>query len=292
MLHKSIKEEAEKILSKYYNEPITINKTTSISGGSINDACRLETSDEPFFIKYNKSYLYPAMFEKEAKGLQILRDTRTVYVPEIIGTGQAENFSFIVMEYIEPGSRRNDFWSDFASKLAQMHQNTNSQFGLDHDNYMGSLQQYNKFHENFYDFFILERLEPQLRLARDKGKLNEGHVEKFEQLYKELKNIIPEEKPALVHGDLYSGNYVVSDNGTATILDPAIAYSHREVDIAMSNLFGVFDQEFYDTYNNHFPMEKGWEERIEIFNLYPLLIHVNLFGIAYLSSVERIIKDF
>ncbi|MFW6019026.1 MAG: fructosamine kinase family protein [Bacteroidales bacterium] len=292
MLHKSIRKEAENILKTYFNEPITINKATSVSGGSINDSWRLETNDETFFLKSNKSDRYPGMFEKEAKGLQILRDTRTVYIPEIIGTGKAEHYSFIVMEYIHPGSRRNDFWSDFAYKLAQMHQNTNDQFGLDHDNYMGSLPQYNKYHENFYDFFILERLEPQLRLAHDNEKMNQGHVQKFEQLYKELKNIIPEEKPALVHGDFYNGNLIISENGTATIVDPAIAYSHREVDIAMSTLFGDFDQEFYNSYNAHLPLENGWEERIPIFNLYLLLIHVNLFGIAYLSSVERIIKDF
>ena len=292
MLYNPIKEEAEKILEHYYNEPVTIEKTVSVSGGSINDGWRLETNKETLFLKYNRSDRFPGMFEKEAKGLQLLRDTRTVYVPEVIGTGKAENFCFILMEFIHPGSRRNDFWSDFAGKLARMHQQTHEQFGLDHDNYMGSLQQYNKFHENFYDFFILERLEPQLRLAYDNEKLNKGHVEKFEQLYKELKNLIPEEKPALVHGDLYSGNYIVSDNGTASIVDPAAAYNHREVDIAMSTLFGAFDQEFYDTYNYEFPMEKGWEDRIKFFNLYPLLIHVNLFGISYLSSIERIIKDF
>lgn len=292
MLPKSIKSEAENLLDKYYNEPVTIEKTVSVGGGSINDAWRLETNVDSVFLKYNSDDSFPGMFEKEAKGLQLMRNTKTVYVPEVIGTGKTDNYAFIMMEFIHPGSKRTDFWSDFAAKLAHMHQNSNDKFGLDHDNYMGSLQQYNRFHENWYDFFILERLEPQLKLARNKGKMNKGHVENFEQLYKELINIVPEEKPALVHGDLYSGNYVITDNGTASILDPAVAYNHREVDIAMSTLFGMFDDEFYNTYNQHFPMEKGWQQRLDIYNLYPLLIHVNLFGMGYLSSVERIIKDF
>lgn len=292
MLPKSIKDEAENLLKKHYNEPVKIEKNISVGGGSINDAWRLETNVDSIFLKYNSDASYPGMFEKEAQGLQLMRNTKSVYVPEIIGTGNANGYAFILMEFIHPGSKRTDFWSDFAVKLAKMHQNTNEQFGLDHDNYMGSLQQFNRFHENWYDFFILERLEPQLKLARNDGIMNKGHVEQFKQLYKELINIVPEEKPALVHGDLYSGNYVITDNGTASILDPAVAYNHREVDIAMSTLFGMFDDEFYNTYNQHFPMEKGWQQRLDIYNLYPLLIHVNLFGMGYLSSVERIIKDF
>ncbi len=292
MLPVNIKNEAEKILASHFNTNVKIEKSISVGGGSINNALRLETNIESVFLKYNSAGRYPGMFEKEAKGLKLMRETRSVYVPEVIGTGSAGDHAFIIMEFIHPGSKRHEFWQDFARKLAMMHKNSNKQFGLDHDNYMGSLQQYNRYHESWYDFFILERLEPQLRLARNDGYMNKTHVEKFEQLYKELKNLIPGEKPALVHGDLYSGNFVVTDNGTACILDPAVAYNHREVDIAMSTLFGVFGQEFYDAYDQEFPMEKGWEQRLDIYNLYPLLIHVNLFGMGYLSSVERIIRNF
>ncbi|MFO8055519.1 MAG: fructosamine kinase family protein [Bacteroidales bacterium] len=292
MLPKTIRQEAEKILERHYNEPVTIEKAIPVGGGSINSAYRIETPLDSHFLKYNSAERFPGMFEKEAKGLQLMRATRTVYVPELIATGKAGSYAFILMEFLHPGSRRPDFWADFGKKLAGMHQTTNTQFGLDHDNYMGSLQQYNNYHKTWYDFFILERLQPQLHLACEKGYMNKGHVEKFQQLYKELINIIPEEQPALVHGDLYSGNYVVTENGTASIVDPAVAFNHREVDIAMSTMFGVFDNDFYDSYNQHFPMEKGWEERLNIYNLYPLLIHVNLFGMGYLASVERIIRMF
>lgn len=292
MLPRGIKQEAEKVLNDYYGTPTAIDSCSSMGGGSINAAYRLKTTEEDVFLKYNDVHRYPDMFEKEAAGLSIMRKTRTVYVPEVIGTGKTRNHAFIIMEFIHCGTRREGFWDDFGTKLAAMHRHKNKTFGLDHDNYMGSLVQSNKLHSNWYDFFILERLEPQLRLARNNGYMNKGHTEQFQKLYKELINIIPEEKPALVHGDLYSGNYLITDSGTPCIMDPAIAYNHREVDIAMSTLFGLFNDRFYSSYNQAFPMEPEWERRLDIYNLYPLMVHVNLFGMAYLSSVERITRKF
>lgn len=292
MLSEHIRQEAKQLLDNHYKQAVNIENSQPVGGGSINEAWKLKTSQGDIFLKHNSAGKYPGMFEREANGLQLMRDSKSIPVPEVIGTGQAQDDAFIVMEFLNPAKRKNGFWKEFAENLAGMHKTTNDEFGLDHDNYMGSLQQYNKFHELWYDFFILERLEPQLRLARNEGKMNKNHVIKFEQLYKELQSIVPEEKPALVHGDLYSGNFVVNKAGQAAILDPAVAFNHREVDIAMSTLFGVFDQQFYEAYHQHFPMEKGWQDRLDIYNLYPLLIHVNLFGMGYLSSVERIIRSF
>ncbi|MGM0582844.1 MAG: fructosamine kinase family protein [Bacteroidota bacterium] len=293
MLKQEIKNAAESILQSRLNPDLHITHTHVIGGGSINAAWKIDTNQETtFFLKHNHRTKFPGMFEKEEQGLKLMRETNTIHIPEVIGVGNTQEDAFILMEYISTSKKTSYFWSHFAKNLAKMHQNSDDQYGLDHDNYMGSLQQHNKRHTLWYDFFILERLEPQLHLARNKGLMNHGHVQQFEQLYKELQNLIPQEKPALVHGDLYSGNFVVNQYGEASILDPAVAYNHREVDIAMSTLFGKFDAEFYQTYQQYYPMEKGWEDRLDIYNLYPLLIHVNLFGMGYLSSVERIIKDF
>ncbi len=292
MLPRGIKQEAEKVLLDYYGAPAGIEGSSTLGGGSINAAFRVETTEEDVFLKCNDVHSYPDMFEKESAGLSLMRKTRTVYVPEVIGTGKTHSHSFIIMEFIHSGMRKDSFWDDFGKNLAAMHGHSSKMFGLDHDNYMGSLVQSNNRHQNWYDFFILQRLEPQVRLARNSGYLNQGHIDQFQRLYKELINIIPEEKPALVHGDLYSGNYLITDSGTPCILDPATAYNHREVDIAMSTLFGLFDDRFYSSYNEESPMHPGWEQRIDIYNLYPLLVHVNLFGMAYLSSVERITRKF
>ena len=157
---------------------------------------------------------------------------------------------------------------------------------------MGSLPQANTFHSDWSSFFIEERLEPQLVAARDSGYFSSHDDERFQRLFKSFPSICPAEKPSLVHGDLWSGNYIVSDEGRACLIDPAVYYGHREVDIAMTTLFGGFDPEFYSSYDEAFPMEKGWEDRLEIYNLYPLLVHLNLFGAGYLGSIERIIRRF
>jgi len=173
-----------------------------------------------------------------------------------------------------------------------LHRHTGKQFGLKHDNYIGSLKQYNDQHDRWVDFFREQRLLVQMEMAAGSGLLP-GHVKAaFEQLFKRLDDIFPEEPPSLIHGDLWSGNYMVDEKGDACIIDPAVYYGFREMDIGMSRLFGVFGSEFYDAYNETWPMEPGWRERIEICNLYPLMVHVNLFGAGYMGSVESILSRY
>ena len=180
----------------------------------------------------------------------------------------------------------------FGKQLAQLHQNTNTSFGLEESNYIGSLLQQNNLHNNWIDFFINERLKPQIKLARDNGKIDLSTITKFERLYTKLDEIFPEEPPALLHGDLWSGNFMVDEKGGPVIIDPAVYFGHREMDIAMTKLFGGFNQQLYQSYNEHFPLEKGWEQRVDICNLYPLMVHVNLFGGGYLEQVKSILNKF
>jgi fructosamine-3-kinase len=292
MLPDELKKSVESHLSVKSAIPVLITETRPIGGGCINEAYFLKTSIGNYFIKYNTADAFPGMFEKEAAGLQILTDTKAISVPEVIGTNEAGIYAYLLLRYIENGSPRSHFWNEFGTKLADLHRNTSDYFGLENDNYIGSLVQINKPHPDFYGFFISQRLEPQLKEARNSGAFSQSDTRYFDSLFKTLHNIIPSEKPALIHGDLWSGNFMVTSNGSPCLIDPAVYYGHREADIAMTQLFGGFQPEFYRAYNQAWPMEKNWQKRMDIFNLYPLLVHVNLFGSSYAGQVLRIIRQF
>lgn len=269
-----------------------INHTQSIGGGSINSAFKISTRNDSWFLKFNSARAHPQMFESEYHGLKLMADSKTIRIPEPFYFYEGDQYSCILMEWIDQGARTTDFWTRFAQELAQMHQCSEEYFGLDFDNYMGSLPQKNTPHPDFISFFIQERLEPQIKLARDDGYISPKHIKHCERMYAELASIFPEEKPALVHGDLWNGNFMNDENGNPLIMDPAVYFGHREVDIAMTTMFGGFSSEFYEAYQNFYPMEKSWESRLDYYKLYPILIHVNLFGYSYVSSFERIISRF
>lgn len=243
-------------------------------------------------MKFNHADTYPGMFEQEARGLKLLSGAGEVRVPEVIGTGDDGQYSFIVLEYLDPAPGKPDFWSTFGRQLAALHRHTAGHFGLDHDNYIGSLKQYNNRHENWIGFFREQRLRVQMEMAGRSGLLPSRLEQSFERLFRMLGDIFPEEAPSLIHGDLWSGNYMLDEKGQACIIDPAVYYGHREMDIGMSRLFGVFGSDFYEAYNEAWPMAPGWRERIDICNLYPLMVHVNLFGAGYLGSVEAVLRRF
>jgi protein-ribulosamine 3-kinase len=287
-----LKKSVELTLSLANNKSVYISGSRSIGGGSINEACLLVTNTGKYFIKYNSAEAFPGMFEKEAAGLKLLAGSNTIKIPGVIATDNTDEYSYLILEFIESAAPGHNFWINFGKKLADLHQNTSDYFGLDHDNYIGSLIQTNKKHADFIEFFILERIEPQLEQARNKSEFSQSDTRYFHSLYKTLNNIIPPEKPALIHGDLWSGNFMVASDGSPRLVDPAVYYGHREADIAMTQLFGGFKPEFYAAYNQAWAMEKGWRERMDIFNLYPLLVHVNLFGGGYARQVLQIIRQF
>lgn len=271
---------------------ISVKGISSIRGGSINEAFKINTSGGCFFVKMNESQAFPNMFAKEVRGLNLLHDSKTLRIPKTLHYETCCQHTYLLLEYVESGNPTQESWRQFGEQLAQMHRDSNDYFGLDHDNYMGSLPQNNIPHEIWSEFFIEERLERQLKLAIDNASLDKRMIKSFEKLYSRLSTFFPPEPPALVHGDLWSGNFLFDQAGQVVLIDPAVYFGHREVDIAMSTLFGQFDDEFYHAYHGAYPMETGWKERLDIYNLYPLLIHVNLFGGGYAESVKRIIKRF
>ena len=263
-----------------------------VGGGDINQARLLKTSKGGFFIKTNKADFALDMFAKEAKGLTVLKNAHALRIPEVIAFDQTEAGAFLLLEMIETGYRKDGFWKEFGQCLAGLHRTTADQFGLDHPNYIGSLHQPNGRHDSFVDFYIDERLQPQLDLARTVNLLTISDEKHFKNLYKKLPDLLPTEPPALIHGDLWSGNFLVAADGHPVLIDPSIAYSHRELDLAMSRLFGGFDRSFYRAYEAAYPLAPGFEQRLPIWQLYYLLVHVNLFGAGYVGSVRRIVEGF
>jgi protein-ribulosamine 3-kinase len=292
MVPAEISVKVKTLLTKYCGKETHIHGSTSIGGGCINNAMKVQTNSGIFFLKWNDAKRYPKMFEVEAKGLTLLKETNTIGIPQVIATDEADSYSLILLEFIEPGKRIKNFWEDFGTALAQLHKNSTQLFGLEYSNYIGSLPQSNTQKKSWVDFFIEERLEKQIALAKNSGAINNSTIQQFNSLYKRLPEIIPNEKPSLIHGDLWNGNFMTGADGKAWLIDPAVYYGHREMDLAMSKLFGGFSDEFYESYHEVFPLEKGFEKRVDIPNLYPLLVHVNLFGGSYLSEVKNILSRF
>ena len=273
-------------------KPVQLDNFSFIPGGCINHGGILVTSRGYLFIKWNDRSAFPAMFEKEAKGLDLLRTTKTIRIPEVIGYDESEIFQFILLELIESKPRVTDFWKIIGQKLAVLHQHSSPSFGLDYSNFIGSLLQHNIPSSSWIDFFIHQRLEFQINLALENRKPVQSLKKKLEKLYLKLPALIPVEKPALLHGDLWSGNLISDQKGYPCLIDPAVYYGHRESELAYTQLFDRFDRIFYQSYEDVFPLERGFEERVDIYNLYPLLVHLNLFGGDYLHQAEAIVNRF
>ena len=268
-------------LSNSLNDKLVLYDYRQIFGGSINIAFLINTNKGKFFIKLNENKIIK-LFDKEVKGLKLISSTNTINVPKVIYFDD----EVLVLEFIESNKINKKIWSNFGYRLAELHYNTSNSFGLGHNNFIGSLLQTNKFHDNWNDFFIFQRLKPQL----DIGNFSVKTHKLFEILFLELHNIFALTKPSLLHGDLWNGNFI-STNSQVFLVDPAVYYGNREMDIAMTKLFGGFVKEFYYSYNYHYPLVKHWQTRTDICNLYPLLVHANLFGGNYYNQIHSILKS-
>jgi fructosamine-3-kinase len=281
----------EDALFRCFGEAVKILEYFFTSGGCINNTAKLITSKGTYFIKWNEADV-GKLFSAEVKGLHLLSNTKSIKIPEVIGHGQVDNKVFLILEFIESRKPDKVFWEHLGSAISQLHKSTNEVFGLDHDNFIGSLPQKNSFNNNWILFFIENRLDVQIGLAYYNGLISLDFLNKFKNIYRKLPELLPEEKPALLHGDLWSGNFMVQQNGNPCLIDPAVYYGNREVEISFTKLFGGFEQRFYDIYNEEYPLLQGFNNRVDIYNMYYLLVHVNLFGTSYLSPVERTIKKF
>lgn len=288
-----MKDEIDKLLEPIYGA--TVKSTFPTSGGSINQTQVLQlTNGEQIFMKQN-SNPPTDFFLAEVKGLRLLAQAKNgPRIPKPIALQSGSRPTFLLMEYIENSAENNNFADRLAQNLAELHRVSQDSFGLDHDNYIGSTPQKNDLNKNGIIFFRDQRIEFQRQLARQAGLLPKSTDKKLDSLCEKLDKFlnVSGERPALMHGDLWSGNYFPDLKGTPCIFDPAVYYGLREADLAMTELFGRLPQRFYDAYSEAFPMNPGYQERKDLYNLYHLLNHLNLFGSSYLSSVQQVVKKY
>lgn len=282
----------EAVLEESTGKSLVVINTEFKSGGCINNTLKLRTSGGDFFLKWQTGIPHD-MFEKEAAGLKLLANAGPIKIPEVIAHGKVEGKYYLLMEHIESAAPSNNYWEDFGEALAIMHKdNSAERYGLDHDNYIGKLPQANHVSDNWIDFFIQNRLEYQLKLAIQNGLVSNNLIDRYRNFYKLLPDLLPVDKPALLHGDMWSGNVMVGHDGKVTLIDPAVYYGHREIELAFTHMFGGFRHEFYSSYRSNYPLDPGFDERIEIYNIYPHMVHVNLFGTSYLGGVESVLRRY
>ena len=283
-----LKKKIEEVIG---TEIIAIN---SVSGGCISNACRLDTKTGlNYFLKYN-DHTSNDMFLKEANGLKELAKTGTIRVPQVI---LAER-TYILLEYVECNRPAKNFFEEFGRKFAELHKYNSGTFGFFEDNYIGSTDQKNIASEiektNWIEFYWNKRILFQYKLAEKNGYAASELKLGIKKLEAKISEILSgsEEAPSLLHGDLWGGNYMSDENGNACLIDPAVYYGHREADLAMTKLFGGFDRKFYSSYNEAFPLKDGSQHRENIYKLYHVLNHLNLFGRGYYSQAVSLIKSY
>ncbi len=280
------------IAEGYRNIIGDITDVQPVSGGCINNGARITSGEEVYFIKWNEKNRFPGMFDAEADGLRRLAGPDCIRIPEVIEILHGDSHDGLLLEFIDSRRPTPRAGEKLGRQLAALHGNKAEKYGLPEDNYMGSLFQHNKEEEDLVNFFINQRLDVQLSIALDNGSIPSSFRKPMEKLYRRLPELLVAGGPSLIHGDLWGGNYLVDQHENPVLIDPAVAYGHPEMDIAMTRLFGGFPQSFYSSYQEVNPLESGLEDRIDIYNLYPLLVHVNLFGGGYFAQVKQIVSRF
>ncbi len=262
-----------------------------VGGGDINEAARVDTASDSFFVKWNPN-APSGMFTAEARGLNLLESAACLKVPRVILV--SENPAFLALEWlpIERPQKTALLAERLGEGLAALHQKTQDTHGLDHDNYIGRLPQSNTPMQNWPEFYRDRRIRFQMESARQKGRLTPERARLLDKLCHKLPQLLPDVPPSLLHGDLWGGNYSGISGDIPVIYDPAVYYGHREVEIAFTELFGGFAGRFYEAYHAVFPLDKGYAERKALYQLYPLMVHLNLFGESYGGSVDSIARRY
>lgn len=260
--------------------------STPVSGGDTCSAYHLRKGDSQWFLKLAQTS--GDSLHCEAQNLATMAATQTVTVPAVIAVSR----DYLLLDYIEAGCLHRDYWQFMAAQLAQMHCIEQPRFGFNNNNYCGRSIQCNQPMADGYAFFSRQRLGYQGEMAARKGLLDTSQMRQLEQLCLRLPELIPDHAPALLHGDLWSGNYFAGSDGLPVLVDPACYWGWPEADLAMMTLFGNPAASFFDAYHQHTPLLPGWQQRFPIYNLYHLLNHLNLFGSSYLPAVTATLRAY
>ena len=284
-------EDLSEALERHAGLTLSDGPVQSVGGGSINRAYRVPSVDGPVFVKINASSAL-GMLEAEAVGLEALRGANAVRVPAVLGVGLAGEVAYLALEWIGLGAKGPTAERELGRRLAQQHRVTSTTFGWDRDNTIGSTPQVNAPSEHWLVFFRERRLRYQLDLAARNG-LPSPVVADAATALARLDRILGDHRPrpSLLHGDLWGGNWGADAAGMPVIFDPAVYYGDRETDLAMTQLFGGFGSAFYAAYEAEWPLPAGAERRVDVYNLYHLLNHFNLFGAGYLQAVRAAIDQ-
>lgn len=290
-------ERLEDVITKTYGNDVRVIKRTPISGGDINSAYLLDLSDgTKVFMKSNRKS-NADFFRAEAEGLTAIRQTGTARVPEVIARGEDGNEAFLLLEYIASGARSRRSSEELGTDLGRMHlADTGSLvrgglYGFTDDNYIGAGYQVNTPKDTWTEFFTECRLIPQFERAA--AYFGGGERKAIDAFLNRVDRYLAEpERPSLLHGDLWGGNYMIDVQGHPWLIDPAVYVGHAEADLAMTELFGGFDRTFYDAYRSTAGIDPDYRDRKDLYNLYHLLNHLNLFGGGYLYSVKSVISRY
>ena len=271
----------------------SIRRTSPVAGGCISHARRVETDGGALvFLKYRlPGEPAPGMLAAEAHSLRALHATGALRVPAVLAAQEAAA-SWLLLEWLEPSAPGADGWRALGAALARLHDNTGGSFGWEHDNFIGSLHQANPRSDDWAGFWFEERLAPRFAGAREAGLLDADDRAMLDALRRRLPAILAqavEDGPSLLHGDLWGGNVHFHADGPA-LIDPSSYYGHREVDLAMAGLFGGFPATFFETYRERSPLRRGHEQRRAVYQLYYLLVHVELFGRGYVERTRAALR--
>jgi len=260
----------------------------SLAGGDINQAYEIRLGDGQRLFAKTNARSPRGMFAAEARGLAWLAEAGALRIPHVVAVSEADAAAqFLVLELIETGRPARDFDERLGQGLAELHRVGAPAFGVDHDNFIGRLPQSNAPEATWPAFYRMRRLEPQLRQAVDAGLASPRMRQGFQRLFAALDGLVgPAEPPARLHGDLWGGNLLCDADGAPCLIDPAVYGGHREVDLAMMRLFGGFGSRVFAAYEEAWPLADGAAQRVPLYQLYPLMVHVNLFGGGYVGSVE------
>lgn len=267
-------------------------KVYPASGGSINEAYQFTNGKTSYFCKVNSATKFPHLFQKEKNGLEWIRKHTYLKVPEVLDFFVLEETQILLMEWIEPARETLLFWKKFGEGLAQMHKVKENYFGFVEYNYMGAVPQQNTPTPDWVSFMTGQRLEPLVKKAKEARLLDPVHLTGFDALYKKLPQFFDEAPPSLLHGDLWKGNLLCTEPDLPVVIDPAVYFGHRAMDLGMTTLFGGFPPLFYEAYHYHFPLPKEHPAQWRICQIYPLLIHLIIFGKSYLPKLNERLKEF
>lgn len=264
-----------------------------VSGGDINEAFYVRTRNNEYFVKANKKENM-RFFLMEEKGLKLIGSSKTISVPKVYGVfcDEETKIPMLWMEWVQGGTT-SETQILLGEQLAALHLTEGPGYGFEDDTYIGFLPQPNGIFHSWLEYYREKRIGEQLRLGRKLGTISGKREKMLTELLERLDEWVPEHpKCSLLHGDLWGGNWMAGKNGLPYLIDPSVLYGDHEFEIAFTELFGGFSREFYNAYQTVFPLSPDYQVRKEIYQLYYLLVHLNMFGEAYGPSVDRILKKY